>query len=154
MEELRLTGTNQHRAPEGMSTLSALIIDQGELYLDNGAIHGKAKIDQGIQYEKSLQQVSNPRKVAIVWLSLYRRDGNQGFHGAAACESFIDQQSGKGYKNLIEQANQMEKAVKGRVDLTNLTEEEFGLLRAFVQEFRPDLYQHASPQFLEAFTSE
>ena len=129
MEELRLTGTNQHRAPEGLSTLSSLIIDRGEIYLDNGAIHGKAKIDQGIHYDTVSENVPNGRKVAIVWLTLYRATGGQGFNGAASCESFIDEDQAKGFKQLATHVNQMEKAVKGKVDLSHLDTEEYALLR-------------------------
>ncbi|MCI0182975.1 MAG: YwhD family protein [Acidibacillus sp.] len=154
MEEIRLTGTNQHRAPEGLSTLSSLIIDRGDIYLDNGAIHGKAKIDQGIRYVTQREDVPHARKVVIVWLTLYRGPKGQGFNGVASCDYFVDEESASGYKNLAVQVNQMEKAVKGKVDITSLEPSEYKLLQKFVREFRPDLYEHASDVFLSAFSEE
>jgi hypothetical protein len=148
VEELSLTGKEAgHGTPEELKNLSALLIVDGDVTVDNAAVHGKSRWERNIRFERWTEPGDPPagKRVAVVWLTLGKRDGHWGYSGAAACRMWIDREAGKGYKNLAEQVNQMEKAVKGNVDVSLLTGEETRALLQFLQSYRADLWEHANP---------
>lgn len=143
MERLQLTGANRHRTPEALSTLSAIVIDGVDIRVDNAAIHGKSWPERGIRFVRDPDEVPNPRRVVVVWVTLRRHPAGLGINGLAACTMQIDAEAGVGYKNLADQVNKMDYAVKGRILLDLLTPEEHNMLGAFLKAQRAELWENA-----------
>jgi YwhD family len=151
MEMLNLTGQNKHAKPDELSTLSSLIIDGDQVFVDNAAIHGKSRVERGIVFVKNKEEVENGRKVSVVWITLRNTGEAKGYAGLASCEMWIDEDSRQGYKNLAQHVNQMDVAVKGKVSLQTLSDEEKKRLLTFLQTFREELWVHASEDIKQAF---
>ncbi|MCL6453604.1 MAG: YwhD family protein [Alicyclobacillus sp.] len=151
MEKLGLTGRNNHSTDDSMRGLSAVFIDGDNIFIDNGAIHGKSSLERGITFVRSKDELTHPRHIWVVWITLKRNaDKAQGYHGAMPFSLWIDDAAKQGYKSLAEQVNKMDKTVKGTVDVVELPPDVRAKLGTFLQSFS-DLWQHAQPQFRAAF---
>jgi len=152
MEKLSLTGKSNHQTDDAMRGLSAVFLDGERIFIDNGAIHGKSSVEQGIQFVKSKDEVPNPRLVWVLWITLKRNaEKQQGYHGAMPFCIWIDDKAKLGYKSLAEQVNKMDKVVKGTIDISALPADIRERLTAFLKSVRGDFWAHASTEFVEAF---
>ncbi|MBX5436015.1 MAG: YwhD family protein [Alicyclobacillaceae bacterium] len=152
MEKLNLTGQSKHATDDAMRGLSAVLVDGDEVFVDNGAIHGKSRLERGIRFVQSREEVPHPRPVRGFWITLRRGQGGaQGYHGAAAFTLYIDSAAQVGYKSLSEQVNGMDKAVKGKVDVAGVPADVRRRVGLFLQQIRPELWDNASDEFRSAF---
>jgi len=141
--ELNLTGRpGGHGTPDDFANLSAVLIDGEDIFLDNGAIHGKSAIERGIDFRtaRSAEEVPEGRTVHVIWVTLKRYEGGSGYNGIASAQLIIDAAKGIGYKAMGPLVNQMDRAVKGQVDLSGLSGENKQRLAAFLAQFRTDLW--------------
>lgn len=144
VERLNLTGVNKHKAPDALSNLSAVLIDRDGVRIDNAAIHGKSKVERGITWVTDTDDIPEPQRIALVWVTLHREILGLGIHGLAASIFYVDSEAGLGYKNLADQVNKMDSAVKGKIQLDMLTEAEMKQLGAFLMAQREELWINAS----------
>lgn len=151
MEKLQLTGKAKHSVDDSMKGLSAVLVDGDEIFIDNGAIHAKSRIEKGITFVRTPDDVPNGREVLGFWITLHRFDGKQGFYGAMPFTLLLDSEAQMGYKSLSNQVNGMDKAVKGQIDLKDVPDEIARKVGAFLRDKRPDLWENGSPEFREAF---
>jgi hypothetical protein len=153
--ELNLTGrpVGGHGAPDDFATLSAVLIDGEHIFIDNGAIHGKSRVERGVDFRSatSPEQVPGARRIALVWVMLARFEGGMGYNGVTAAEIFVDEEKKVGYKSMAALVNQMDGAMKGKVDLARLSEEEKKRLAKFMEELRPDLWGNMPEEKKELF---
>jgi len=150
--ELNLTGTSGHGTPEEFANLSVVMITDEDIFIDNGAIHGKSRIERGVDFRTytAPEQVPNAKRIASVWVTLKRGEGGMGYSGVCAAEIFVNGEERVGYKSMALLVNTMDRAVKGRIDLALLTDEQRARLAAFMQELRPDLWENASDEVKSA----
>ncbi|GIM44825.1 hypothetical protein DNHGIG_03740 [Collibacillus ludicampi] len=137
MEQLGITGRSRHDTPDEFATLSAVIIDGEEVFIDNGAIHGKSRVERGISFSaKSPDEVPGGIRIPVIWVTLRRTEGGFGYSGICGSVLVIDKEARTGYKSLPDQVNKMDAAMKGKVQVDALTEKEKKLLSDFLREFR------------------
>lgn len=151
MEKLSLTGKSKHSVDDQMKGLSALLVDGDQIFIDNGAIHAKSRVERGVQFVRDRAEVPNPRLILGLWITLHRYEHGQGYYGAMPFELWIDDEAQKGYKNLSEQVNNMDKAVRGQVQVSGLSASLRARIAEFLQSVRPDLWENAPATFLQAF---
>lgn len=128
-----VSGKNQHKGfGAGMidlSNLSSIIIDGEEAYIDIGAIHAKSKVERGIKFSVNKEDVPNGRKCWVVWVAVDRKEEGSYYAGVTACEMLIDSEAKKGWKLLHEHVNQMDRALKRRIVVEGLNNQEKRLLK-------------------------
>ena len=113
-----------------LSKLSSIIIDGEEAYIDMGAIHAKSRVEKGIKFTTNREEVPNGRKCWIVWVVVGRDDEDRKiYEGLTACEMSVDPEQRKGFKILADHVNRMDYALRGRVLLEDLNEQEKNALR-------------------------
>lgn len=135
-----------------MRGLSSVFVDGEQVFIDNGAIHGKSQIERGVTFVRKLEEVPNPRTVWGFWITLHRFEGGvQGYYGAMPFPIQLDGEAQVGFKSLAQQVNHMERAVKGQVDLSDVDSAVKKRLANYLQSIRPELWTNAAPTFLEAF---
>lgn len=151
MENLKLTGKKTHSTDDQMRGLSAVLVDANDVFIDNGAMHAKSKVEQGITFVKDREEVEAGREVWCFWLTLLRREGGvQGYKAIQGFPMYIDATAKKGFKVLSESVNKMDKVVKGQIDLSGVPEDVQQKLRRFL-EAREVLWNEAEPSFRDAF---
>lgn len=134
-----------------LSSIAPVIIDvtTKEAYVDMGALHARAKVERGIKFGTDLAEVPNGVPYVIVWVSSSQNENGPYIHGAGACRMTIDSEARRGYKLLADHVNSMDIAMKGRFRLNELTDEEKSLLKAFIQEYKPGIWENSS-EFISA----
>lgn len=153
VEKLSLSGTTKHSTDDTMRGLSALFVDGETIFVDNGAIHAKSRLEKNMTFVKSREEVPEPRLVWGFWITLHRFEGGQGYYGAIPFELWIDDVAGVAFKSLAQQVNGMEKAVKGKVEVGTVPKAVRQQMAAYLQSVRPELWENAATEFCAAFTS-
>jgi len=132
-----------------LSNLSSIIIDEGEAYIDQGAIHAKSKIERGIKFTTNRDEVPNGRKCWVVWVAVARDGGEPYYGGVSACEMRIDAEEKKGWKILADHVNKMDYALKRRFILDGLDEAEKAALRRRLIEHNPEWWDRSPEELKE-----
>jgi hypothetical protein len=145
--ELNLTGRTGHGTPDDFATLSVVMIDGEEIYVDNGAIHGKSRIERGVDFRTYTkpEDVPGGRKVKEVWVQLKSFESGRGYYGLVSAELVVNSEQMVGYKSMGALVMAMDGAIKGKFSLQNLSAEERAKFRAFLETFREDLWAN-TPQ--------
>lgn len=112
-----------------LSAVSCVIIDQGEAYIDVGAMHAKSKVEKGIKFSPDKETVPNGRLCWIVWVAVDRNEEGSYYAGATACPMLVDTEARRGWKILAQHVNNLDYAIKRRFVLSELSAEEKAALR-------------------------
>lgn len=127
-----------------LNSLSPVIIDNREARVDIGAMHAKSKVERGIRFSANKEDVPNGRQVWIVWVAVDRNADGQFYGGMTACEMLIDQEARRGWKILADHVNKMDYALKRRIILDGLGDQEKKALRELLIS-RNEEWWNASP---------
>ncbi|MBB6632968.1 YwhD family protein [Cohnella thailandensis] len=131
-----------------LSQVACIIIDQGEAYIDVGAMHAKSKIERGIKFSPNKEDVPNGRQAWIVWVAVDRDEEGSFYGGAASCEMLIDTEARRGWKILADHVNRLDRAIKRKFLLENIGPEEKAALSKLLQEHNREWWDR-SPQELK-----
>ncbi|MBD2845586.1 YwhD family protein [Paenibacillus sp. IB182496] len=112
-----------------LNSVSCVIIDGDEAYIDIGAMHAKSKVERRIKFSTNKEDVPSGRTCWIVWVAVDRSEEGQYYAGATACEMLIDEEARRGWKILADHVNRLDYAIKRRIMVDNLGTKEKGLLR-------------------------
>ncbi len=133
----------------GVSLFGIVFTGEGAV-VDNGSLHGRSAVEVGVEFVDERESLGSPRRVSLVWLA---REGPphdlQGYLGLVAVEMVIDQDAGRGWKNLAEHTNRMTDALRGTVDVGLLTPAEREQVRSLLEALDSDSLQ-AAPHLLDA----
>ncbi|NMM55091.1 YwhD family protein [Paenibacillus aquistagni] len=133
-----------------LNNVSPVIIDQGRAYIDMGAMHAKSKLERGIKFSANREDVPNGRKCWIVWIAVDRNEEGSFYGGLTACEMLVDEEARRGWKILADHVNRMDSAMKRRVLLEGLSEEEKGHLRELLMTHNEEWWANTSDEVKEA----
>jgi hypothetical protein len=132
-----------------LSSVSAIIVDGDEAYVDNGALHAKSKIEKGIKFSANREDVPHGQRCFIVWVAVDRGEEGPFYGGVAACEMLIDAEARRGWKILADHVNRMDRAMKRKILVENLNDAEKQTLKNALVEFNVDWWEH-SPEELKS----
>ncbi len=132
-----------------LNSMSPVIIDGDEVYIDVGAMHAKSKVEKGIKFSTNREDVPNGRQVWIVWVAVDRGPEGQFYGGMTACEMLIDTEARRGWKILADHVNKMDYALKRRVILDGLSKEQKAGLKQLLIETNAEWWDR-SPEELKA----
>ncbi|MFB5763581.1 YwhD family protein [Paenibacillus medicaginis] len=131
-----------------LNNMSPVIIDRGEAKIDIGAMHAKSKVERGIKFSASKEDVPNGRQVWVVWVAVDRTADSRFYGGATACEMLIDEEAKRGWKILADHVNRMDYALKRRFMLDELGGEEKTVLKKLLISHNEEWW-NASPDELK-----
>ncbi len=151
---LNLIGGKRHRGfgagSIDLSDVACIIIDQGEAYIDVGALHGKSKIERGIRFSPNREDTPNGRQCWVVWVAVDRDEEGSYYGGAAACEMWIDTEARRGWKLLPDHVNKLDAAIKRRVLLDELGADEKAELQKLLIAHNNEWWERSSEEIKEA----
>jgi len=131
-----------------LNNVSPVIIDQGEAYVDVGAMHAKSKVERGIKFLPNKDEVPNGRQCWIVWVAIDRNESGQYYAGATACEMLVDPEARRGWKILADHVNKLDYALKRRYMLGELGPSDKEALRKLLIEHNAEWWEN-SPEALK-----
>ncbi|MCM3043140.1 YwhD family protein [Paenibacillus motobuensis] len=132
-----------------LNSMSPVIIDVDETYIDIGAMHAKSKVEKGIKFSVNREDVPNGRQVWIVWVAVDRTPEGQFYGGMTACEMLIDKDARRGWKILADHVNKMDYALKRKVILDGLSPEQKASLKQLLIDTNAEWWEN-SPEELKA----
>lgn len=134
-----------------LNSLAPVIIDGEEIYVDLGAMHAKSQVEKRVKWVAQ-EEVPNGKEYWIIWVSISTEGEHPSYHGITASWMLIDHEAHRGYKNLAEHVNRMDKALKGQFLLEELRPQEKQLLARFLQEHNQTYWEN-SPEQLKSLLS-
>ncbi|GIO14663.1 hypothetical protein J19TS2_42180 [Cohnella xylanilytica] len=132
-----------------LSQVACVIIDQGEAYIDVGAMHAKSKVERGIKFSPNKEDVPNGRPAWVVWVAVDRKENGSYYAGAASCEMLIDSEARRGWKILADHVNRLDAAIKRKFKLDNIGPEEKAALSKLLQEHNPEWWNNSPEELKE-----
>jgi hypothetical protein len=129
-----------------LSSVSSIIVDGDEAYIDDGALHAKSKVEKGIKFSINKEDVPNGRKCWIVWVAVDRNEEGQFYGGLAACEMLVDPEARRGWKILADHVNRMDKAMKRQVLVEGMNDQEKAALKRALVEHNPQWWDRSSEE--------
>lgn len=132
-----------------LNSMSPVILDGDEAYIDIGAMHAKSKVEKGIKFSMNRDDVPNGRQVWIVWVAVDRSPEGQFYGGLTACEMWIDTEARRGWKILADHVNRMDYALKRKVLLEGLSSEQKQLLKKLLLDTNEQWWER-SPEHVKA----
>ena len=133
-----------------LSDVACVMIDNGEAYIDVGAMHAKSKIEKGIKFIPNKEDVPNGRQCWIVWVAVERNEEGAHYAGATACPMLIDTEARRGWKILAQHVNNLDYAIKRRFVLDELGTEEKQALKKLLVTHNPEWWERSADQLKEA----
>lgn len=127
-----------------LNSVSCIIIDGDEAYIDIGAMHAKSKVERGIKFSTNREDVPNGRQCWIVWVAVDRTEEGSYYAGATACEMWIDSEARRGWKILADHVNRLDYAIKRRILVDNLGDKEQGLLRDLLMKHNEEWWSRSA----------
>lgn len=134
-----------------LNSMSPVILDGNEAYIDIGAMHAKSKVEKGIKFSMNRDDVPNGRQVWIVWVAVDRSPEGQFYGGLTACEMWIDTEARRGWKILAEHVNRMDYALKRKVLLEGLSSEQKQLLKQLLLDTNEQWWEQSPDHVKAAF---
>ncbi len=131
-----------------LSQVACVIIDNGEAYIDVGAMHAKSKIEKGIKFSPNKEDVPNGRPAWVVWVAVDRNEEGSYYAGVTSCEMLIDTEARRGWKLLPDHVNRLDAALKRKFMLDNIGPVEKEALTKLLMEHNLEWWDR-SPQALK-----
>ncbi|MBQ4901267.1 YwhD family protein [Paenibacillus sp. Marseille-P2973] len=136
-----------------LNSMSPVIIDGDEAYIDIGAMHAKSKVEKGIKFSMNREDVPAGRQVWVVWVAVDRSPEGQFYGGMTACEMWIDTEARRGWKILADHVNKMDYALKRRFILDGLSAEQRGALKKLLIETNQEWWDRSSDELKTSLES-
>ncbi len=135
-----------------LNSMSPVIIspEDGEAYIDMGAMHAKAAIEKRIKFTTDRADAPNGKLYWIVWVTVGRKPEGFYYGGVAACDLLVDVETRRGFKILADHVNKMDKSLKGRIVVDQMDDTSKGLLREFLMTHKPEMWVNAEPELHDA----
>lgn len=133
-----------------LNSMSPVIIDGDEAYIDIGAMHAKSKVEKGIKFSMNREDVPNGREVWIVWVAVDRSQEGQFYGGITACEMLIDTEARRGWKILADHVNKMDYALKRKIILDGLSDAQKASLKKLLIDTNQEWWDRSSDELKAA----
>ena len=132
--------------PDGTVSVLGVVFAGDEAILDNGALHARSHLEQGVRFSEDPAAKGRGERVLSVWVT-YPGALAERYHGAVTATAWIDRAAKTGWKRPIDHVNRMSDAVRGKVDLSELSAAQRASLAELLRDFAPKAWD-AAPEDL------
>lgn len=135
-----------------LENMSSVIVDPAEndAYVDMDAMHARSKIERRVKYIKEREEVAENGKLYwIVWVNVEKNEDGPYYAGVTGCELLVDKSIKRAYKSMPEHVTNMEKSLKGKIVLEHMDEKSKNILRDYLRDFDPDMWENSSDELKE-----
>src|SRR5581483_658334 len=135
--------------PDGTVTVIGVVFEGDEAVIDNGALHARSHLEGGVRFSEDAAARGKGEKLVSVWVThpgvLAER-----FHGAVAAVAWVDRATKSGWKKPIDHVNRMSDAVRGKIDLGELSPGQRGGLAKLLRELSAKAWEASSEELRRA----
>lgn len=134
-----------------LSNLSALWVNKDQAKIDLGLIHAKSALERGIKFTSNRDEVDG-ELYWVVWIAVDRNEHGPYYAGIAACPMVVNKETRQGWKNLAHHVNRMDDALKRKIRLDELDQQEKEQLRSFLSKHDPSMWENSSDELKHALS--
>jgi len=122
--------------------VSPVIIDVEEKIakVEIGAMHARSDTERGIKFTMNREDSEGGKLFWLVWVTIDHKKEGPYYAGVTACEMVIKREKRRGYKNLADHVNRMDKSMKRHIIVDHMDEASKGTLRDFLQSHNPEMW--------------
>jgi hypothetical protein len=138
--------------PGARLTMHAVLVHGTDAFFDEGAAQGFLQIEAGAARAASLEELQAPEQWHIAWVAAaHRADGARGYSGIATAPCWLDEGAHACYRDEEMERERREMALRGEIDVKDLTEDERRALARELVAHDPDAFDEASEALRVAF---
>jgi len=128
--------------------MSSVIVDtdKEEVYVDMDAMHARSAIERRVKYMPNREDVPEPVKYWIVWITVEQNEHGPYYAGVAGSELLVDRPNKRAYKSMPEHVTHMEKSLKGNIIVDHMDEKSKHMLAQFLKEFNAEMWENSSEE--------
>lgn len=116
-------------------------IDEGEAFVDIGAMHARSVVEKGIKFLKTKEEVPNGKPYWLVWVTIDRKAEGSYYAGVTACEMTVDREIRRGYKSLPEHVNRMDKSMKRHIIVEHVDDRSKDILCSYLKKHDKQMWE-------------
>lgn len=131
-----------------LENMSSVIVDPNEekAYLDMDAMHARSEIERRVKYMPNREDVPNPKKYWIVWVTVEQGEEGPYYAGVAGCELLVDKPNKRAYKSMPEHVKNMEASLKGKIVVEHMDDLSKKLLGDYLATFNEGFWERSSEE--------
>ncbi|MDC3414965.1 YwhD family protein [Aquibacillus sp. 3ASR75-11] len=135
-----------------LENVSPVIIDPNEdrAFVDMGAMHARSEVERRVKFLPDKDAVPNGKLYWIVWVTVDRKESGPYYAGVAGSEIRVDRPIKRAYKSMPEHVTHLDKSMKGKIIVDHMDDHSKKLLRDFLKEFRPELWENSTDELKNA----
>lgn len=118
-------------------------IEEGEAFVDIGAMHARSVVEKGIKFLKSKEEVPDAKPYWLVWVTIDRKLDGPYYAGVTACELTVNREIRRGYKSLPEHVNRMDKSIKRHIIVDHMDDRSKKILADFLKKHDQNLWKNS-----------
>ncbi len=128
-------------------TVVGAYLDGGKAVWDNGVLHGKSQVEQGINFGPEILRAMKGRRIVALFLSAAQdAEGRDGWHGLTAGEMRVDTPAKDGFKDPNAFGSKLTESARGRVTVFQLKPEDRPAIAELLGRM-PELWRNANRAF-------
>lgn len=126
--------------------------DTQEVFIDLGGLHARAEVETRVKWVTDLAEVEGEgaREFWLVWVAVERKEIGPVYHGVYACYEMVNKEKRRGYKLMHEHVNALDKAMKGKVDVSMMDSQSRESLKQFLINHNEEMWNN-SKEVIKAF---
>lgn len=139
----KMVGTEQPwrlQGPSGPVAVVGVVFEGDEATLDNGALHNRSHLEVGVRFSEDPAAKGKGERLRNVWVA----ESGGKFIGACTVEAWVDRATGQGWKKPIDHVNRMSSAVRGTMDLAELSPAQKASLATLLGRADPQAWAKSS----------
>lgn len=138
------TALGEQMAP-GILVTCLILSPDGRLTLDPGALHGRSRLEQPLQWATRRDELVDSQCYRLIWVAIELDHAQQPFRykGLAVSDMWIDAQ-GRGFKAMADSVNRISDALMARADVKVLSGKERRALEQHLRTISENLWSRAA----------
>ncbi|WP_277586904.1 YwhD family protein [Psychrobacillus antarcticus] len=128
-----------------LENVSPVIIDieEGIAQVEIGAMHARSDTERGIKFTTNPEDSAGGKQYWLVWVTIDYNPEGPYFAGVSACEMVINREKRRGYKNLADHVNRMDKSMKRQILVDFMDDRSKNILREFLLSHNKEMWDRS-----------
>ncbi|MFJ7825590.1 YwhD family protein [Psychrobacillus sp. NPDC096623] len=128
-----------------LENVSPVIIDieEGIAQVEIGAMHARSDTERGIKFTTNREDSAGGKPYWLVWVTIDYNPQGPYFAGVSACEMVINREKRRGYKNLADHVNRMDKSMKRQILVDFMDDRSKNILSEFLQSHNKEMWDRS-----------
>lgn len=137
-----------------LENVSPVIIDieEGIAQVEIGAMHARSDTERGIKFTTNREDSAGGKPFWLVWVTIDYNPQGPYFAGVSACEMVINREKRRGYKNLADHVNRMDKSMKRQILVDFMDDRSKNILREFLQTHNKEMWDRSEAKLHKDLT--